>query len=115
MTTWLCDTNVWLALALPEHLHHAVCVKWFGELPDGDSLRFCRSTQQSFLRLLTNFPAVGAPDRPPLTNRQAWRAFDELLDDTRISLQADEPAGVEPAWVEFATRDTASPKLWADA
>jgi toxin-antitoxin system PIN domain toxin len=116
MTVWLCDTNVWLALAVPEHFHHGACAAWFDELPSSDELRFCRSTQQSFLRLLTNPAAVAAPDRPALTNASAWKLFDELLrTDRRIRVQVQEPAALERWWVQYSTRDTASTKLWADA
>lgn len=76
---------------------------------------FCRQTQLSFLRLLTN-PAVLAPyGNPPLTNTAAWQAFEALLADDRVVLRTDEPVGFEPRWMAFAARETASPKLWMDA
>ncbi len=79
------------------------------------SVLFCRATQQSFLRLLTNASVLRPYGNPPLTNREAWSACEALLTDDRIDFRAAEPAGLEPLWKELATRGTASPKLWMDA
>ena len=57
----------------------------------------------------------GPVGNPPLTNRQAWKVYEALLDDDRIILRAEEPAGLESRWKQFALRDTASPKIWMDA
>ncbi|HKH45633.1 MAG TPA: TA system VapC family ribonuclease toxin [Thermoanaerobaculia bacterium] len=111
----LCDSNVWLALALSKHSHHIAARKWLETVEEPASILFCRATQQTFLRLLTNASVLGSYGNPPLTNRQAWSAYEALLDDDRIAFRADEPAGVEPLWKELAVRETASPKLWMDA
>jgi toxin-antitoxin system PIN domain toxin len=111
----LCDSNVWLALALSRHSHHTAARDWLETVEETASVVFCRATQQTFLRLLTNASVLGPFGNPPLTNRQAWSAYETLLDDDRIAFRADEPAGVEPLWKELATRGTASPKLWMDA
>ena len=67
----LCDSNVWLALALSAHAHHTTVREWFDVVDQADSVVFCRATEQTSLRLLTN-PAVLAPyGNPPLTNREA--------------------------------------------
>lgn len=111
----LCDSNVWLALALSKHAHHTAARDWLGTVEEPASVLFCRATQQSFLRLLTN-PSVLAPyGNSPLTNREAWSAYEAFLADDRIAFRADEPVGVEPFWKELAARKTASPKLWMDA
>lgn len=111
----LCDSNVWLALALSRHLHHAAASEWLETIEEPASVLFCRSTQQTFLRLLTNASVLSPYGNPPLTNQEAWSVFEAVLADDRISLQVDEPAGVEPLWKEFALRGMASPKLWMDA
>ena len=111
----LCDSNVWLALALSKHLHHAAVREWLETIEATASVSFCRATQQTFLRLLTNAAVLRAYGNPPLTNRLAWKAYDALLADDRIVLRAEEPAGLETRWKQFALRDTASPKLWMDA
>lgn len=51
----------------------------------------------------------------PLTNRQAWQAYEALLSDDRIVFRGEEPAGLDVRWKQFAVRSTASPKLWMDA
>ncbi len=110
----LCDTNIWLALALSGHGLHAAARDWLNTIQAPASVLFCRSTQQSFLRLLTNPAVLGAYGCPPLTNRQAWKAYSSFLDDDRIVLKP-EPAGLERRWGEYAKRDTASAKLWMDS
>jgi len=111
----LVDSNVWLALSILPHEHHTVCRDWLDSIPRGESLLFCRSTQQSFLRLLTNARVVSQYGQDPLTNFQAWREWDRLLGDGRIVFQAREPRGLDVYWREYAARDGASPKLWMDA
>ena len=111
----LCDSNVWLALALSEHAHHALARDWLDTVDEPATVLFCRSTQQSFLRLLTNSAVLAPYGNPPLTNREAWQAYEALLADYRIVLRAEEPAGLESRWKELARRDDASPKLWMDA
>jgi len=111
----LCDSNVWLALALSEHVHHEVTHGWLKTIEEPASVCFCRATQQSFLRLLTNASVLRPYGNPPLTNRQAWKVYEALLGDDRIVFQAHEPSGLDAKWKQFALRDSASPKMWMDA
>lgn len=111
----LCDSNVWLALALSRHVHHRSARDWFEAVPNPQSVLFCRATQQTFLRLLTNASVLSPYGSPPLTNRQAWEACQALLGDDRIAFRSEEPVGLEAVWRRFALRQTASPKLWMDA
>jgi toxin-antitoxin system PIN domain toxin len=111
----LCDSNIWLALALSKHAHHAAAREWFEAVQDQASVLFCRATQQAFLRLLTNAAVMSPYGNPPLTNRQAWEAYQALLADDRIVFRAEEPAGLEAHWQRFALRETASPRIWMDA
>jgi uncharacterized protein len=112
---WLCDNNVWLALALSGHVHHASVRDWLETVVEPASILFCRATQQAFLRLLTNTAVLAPYGNPPLTNRQAWLAYEALLADDRIVFRAQEPARLDLHWKELAVRDSASPKLWMDA
>lgn len=105
----LCDSNVWLALALSKHSHHTAAREWLGTIEAPASVFLCRATQQTFLRLLTNATVLGAYGNPPLTNRQAWSAYEALLKDDRIAFRAEEPPGLEPLWKDLAARATASP------
>lgn len=111
----LCDSNVWLALALAGHGHHTRAKAWFDSLDRGSPALFCRATQQSFVRLLTNSSVLGAYGVPPLTNEKAWEVYESLLADDRIRFESREPSGLESRWKQLAARPTASPKLWMDA
>jgi uncharacterized protein len=79
----------------------------------GEAL-FCRSTQQSFLRLLTTNAIMARYRVPPLSNKTAWSIYDKLLADSRIGW-VEEPSGLEAYWRRFASRSQASSKLWMDA
>jgi uncharacterized protein len=115
LTQQLCDTNVWLALALSDHIHHSVARRWFDGVVESASVLFCRSTQLSFLRLLTNAAVLAPYGNPPLSNADAWAAYAALQSDDRIIFRAEEPPGLQPRWKDLALRTTASPKLWMDA
>ena len=66
------DVNVWIALAVAEHTHHAAAQKW---LDTGEgSVVFCRVTQMGLLRLLTNQSALGSDT---FSTANAWGAFEE--------------------------------------
>jgi toxin-antitoxin system PIN domain toxin len=111
----LCDSNVWLALALLDHEHHNVAQRWLESVNEPGAVLFCRATQQSFLRLLTTASTLVRFGNPPLSNQQAWGAYDELMADDRIAFKSSEPAGLDFHWRRFAAAKTASPKLWMDA
>jgi uncharacterized protein len=106
---------VWLALAIDKHFHHDVADEWLKSISVPGSVHFCRATQQSFLRLLTNASAFLKYGSPPLTNQEAWRVYDTLLANERIMFSSREPDGLEIRWRRFAGRFTASPNLWMDA
>lgn len=101
--------NVWLALATPEHVHHAIAKNWWNE-QDG-SIAFCRLSQLGFLRLLTTAAAM---DNKPLTIAEAWRVYDRFFDDDRVVFVA-EPSEVEKIFRKKTSGRTVSPKIWADA
>lgn len=110
----LCDSNVWLALALSTHRHHEAARLWFDVGHAPGSVLFCRQTQQTLLRLLTNPAVLGGYGIPPLTNAEAWAVFEALRGDDRVGF-VDEPVGLEVQWQKLALRGSASPKLWMDA
>lgn len=104
------DINIWLALTFDSHIHHPAAKTWFDALTDEVCL-FCRTTQQGFLRLATNFKAFGSE---AVSMSDAWRMFDEFLGDPRVSF-AYEPANIEPLWRGYTQRRAFSPKVWSDA
>jgi toxin-antitoxin system PIN domain toxin len=103
------DTNVWLALASPEHVHSGHARLWW-EQHEG-SIAFCRITQIGFIRLLTTAAAM---DGKPLTIAEAWRVYDRFFEDDRVTFLR-EPPEVERGFRDRAAGRSASPKLWADA
>ena len=110
----LADSNVWLALALSKHAFHATVRAWFARQKPSQPVLFCRSTQQSFLRLLTTSAVLAPYGIPPLSNKAAWSAFEGFRTDKRISW-ANEPRGLEAQWKKLASGAKPSPKLWMDA
>ena len=102
------DVNLWLAAAWARHTQHSGARAWLDA--ETDEVAFCRVTQMSFLRLLTN-PAITREDA--LTRRQAWNVYEKLLADPRIRFIA-EPDKVEALWTTFSKRDDKSHLLWTD-
>jgi toxin-antitoxin system PIN domain toxin len=110
----LADTNIWLALALSKHVFHRAVRAWFARRKPPEAVLFCRSTQQSFLRLLTTSAVLAPYGIPPLSNKAAWSAYEGFRADHRIAW-ADEPHGLETHWKKLAAGPRPSPKLWIDA
>jgi toxin-antitoxin system PIN domain toxin len=110
----LVDSNVWLALALSGHDFHDAALHWLETETLARELLFCRSTQQSFLRLLTTTAILQPFGNPPLTNAEAWQVYEGFCADPRIAF-VPEPADLERHWKRLAVRDSASPKAWMDA
>jgi toxin-antitoxin system PIN domain toxin len=86
-------------------------MQWVEDLPVGDTLFFCRATQQSYLRLLTVKEWM---KEDVCTNSEALDAFEKLISDSRIDF-AQEPQDLEARWTAYARVSTPSPKRWMDA
>ena len=110
----LADTNVWLALALSKHLFNEAVRDWFDQQSHENPVAFCRSTQQSFLRLLTTEGVMRLYGIPPMTNATAWTVCDRMLSDRRTGF-VEEPRTIGSIWKEYGICNSASPKLWMDA
>lgn len=110
----LADSNVWLALALSKHEFHPTVRAWFVRQKPPEAVLFCRSTQQSFVRLLTTSAVLAPYGIPPLGNKAAWSAYEAFLADERISW-AEEPPRLGSHWKKLAGGSKPSPKLWMDA
>jgi toxin-antitoxin system PIN domain toxin len=98
-------------VAVEQHLHFSAAASWFSGLGVGDTTAFCRTTQLSFLRLLTQKIALGYT---PVSNRRAWEVYSRLCEDDAVVFEK-EPVGLEPTWRRLADRTGASPKVWMDA
>jgi toxin-antitoxin system PIN domain toxin len=105
------DLNVWVALTLRIHEHHAAAWKWYRGLSETTDLVFCRFTQLGFLRLMTTQSVAGAY---VLSQRQAWAAYDRWIVDSDCIFE-DEPFGLEVEFRAFSDRIKPHPKEWADS
>lgn len=102
------DVNVWLAAAWARHVHHDAARRWLDD--EDHELVFCRVTEMSLLRWLTN-PAVTSTD--VRTRRQAWDIVMALQADPRVRF-VQEPSGVAPLWMTYSKRDDRAHLLWTD-
>lgn len=110
----LVDSNVWVALAITDHIFHRLARDWFYALPLANRAVFCRSTQQTFLRLLST-PTIFQPYALPApSNQQAWATYEQWSSEGRVSF-VEEPPGLDAQWQILSARPTSSPKLWMDS
>jgi toxin-antitoxin system PIN domain toxin len=112
----LFDTNVLLALAWPNHQHHAEAHAWFAATA-GNGWATCAFTQLGFIRLSSNsayVPDAVSPQEAALLLRQ-WTLRKEhrflpspAADDSKIYTRAIGHQQVNDAWlVEVARRSSA--------
>lgn len=109
MKRYLVDVNVWFALAVEEHQHHAQARQWWQET--AGMFGFVRTTQLGLLRLLTS---SGPMRGQPLSNEQAWAVWDGFLSDDRVRVFPDLPT-VDERFRTLSAVPHASPKMWVDA
>ena len=107
----LLDSNVWAALTIDRHEHHAKALQWFDRAPDDQSTCFCRMTQNSFLRLISSETIF---QEDAVSNQEAIAIYSRFLADPRIGW-LEEPAGLESVWLKGAAYRSPSPKRWMDA
>ena len=110
----LFDTNVWLAALFTTHPFHTLAQQSLQQATPAQPALLCRATQQSFLRLASTPALLKVYGAEGLSNRDALVALDALQVLVQVSWR-DEPPGTFALWRTFATRDTASPKVWMDA
>ena len=103
------DVNVWLALISNLHSHHRAALEWFDGM-GAQEANFCRITQLSLLRLLTNAKVMGTD---ALSQREAWSVFQTFSADFRVAFLM-EPEQVERQWRRFSSLPSPSPNQWAD-
>jgi len=112
MKSYFPDLNVWIAYAFEGHQHHLSATTWFAGL-EQDTVCFCRFTQIGFLRLLTH-PGVMQVD--VRSQAQAWKTYDLLLQDDRVSFQEEsDPEGIETVLRRLTSARRSSSKQWPDA
>ena len=104
------DANVYLALLWSRHVHSETAWLWF-EQAEEEQFFFCRFTQLTVLRLLTNEKIMGSDAK---TMYQAWTVWDQLSADPRIKF-LPEPEGFDSEFRRRSRLSSRSPKFWADA
>ena len=110
----LLDTNVWLAAVFTTHPFHQAAQKNLQQATPAEPAVFCRSTQQSFLRLASTPTLLKAYGATGLTNIDALVALGALLALPQVC-EREEPPGTPALWHRLASHNTASPKVWMDA
>jgi toxin-antitoxin system PIN domain toxin len=115
VSSYLCDTSVWIALSIQAHIHNHLAARWFDTITEHGAVLFCRATEQSVLRLLTTTSVMVRYGISPLSNEAAWGIIDSLFDDDRVSRRLNEPPGIDRYWRQFSARRTSSPNVWMDA
>ena len=114
------DINVWLALCVQEHPHHAVARAYWEdgllEKPTSagsgaNNLWFCRTTMLGLVRLLCQ-PRVVGPGALQLP--QAYALYRSLVAVPGVALLAD-PAGAETRLQGLLDTGPLPPRLWTDA
>jgi len=112
MKSYFPDINVWVALAYDSHKQHASAASWFGALAS-DTVGFCRLTQLSFLRLLTQQAVMQDEVR---TQREAWQLYDRLFDDWRVTFYPERDADAVEGELRALTGNIRfAPQQWPDA
>lgn len=114
MPACLFDTSVWLAVVFTTHPFHPQARQCLQQATVAEPALFCRSTQQSFLRLATTPTLLKAYGATGLTNRDALIALGALMALPQVC-EREEPRGAFALWQRIASRNTASPKVWMDA
>lgn len=114
MSGYLFDTSVWIAAVFSSHPCHRQARKALLDATPANPAVFCRSTEQSFLRLASTPTLLKAYGAAGLTNRDALVALDAFLVLPQVD-EREEAPGVPGLWHRLASRATASPKVWMDA
>jgi uncharacterized protein len=109
----LLDTNLWIALSIETHPQHATARAWYEATPlEAGGLLFCRVTEISFLRLLTQ-PAVMNPcGLEAMTNDEAIDHLSRMRSDTGVGYLEESSRAL---WLRLARHSLPSPNRWMDA
>ena len=107
------DINVWLALLIEEHPHHAVAHRYWNENEAGRLRMFCRTTMLGVVRLLCQRKLMGAA---VLNLPQAWSTYRSLRGAVDVGFQSDRESADTLLASWLGTVDKPLPaKLWTDA
>ena len=106
------DLNVWIALSVDNHVHHARALRyWREEGVRARAIHFCRHTMLGYLRLLSQPKLMGAAACSPSQAAARYAAL-RALPEVALAL---EPPACEAVFLEFARAPGFSARLWSDA
>jgi uncharacterized protein len=111
---FLFDTSVWVALSFELHPGHAPARAAFERSSSDRPACFCRSTQQSFLRLISTSAIFRSYSSGVITNADALEVLARQMANPAVAFR-EEPPGLSSLWPSLASRTTASPNVWMDA
>jgi toxin-antitoxin system PIN domain toxin len=111
---YLFDANVWVGLAFAAHPNHVAATAAYRAATAARPACFCRSTQQSVLRLLSLPTLLRTYGVPGLSNRDALATLERFMASPSVAFR-DEPPNIAAVWHPLAALPTASPKVWMDA
>ena len=104
------DINVWVALSIKEHPHHAAAMAYWSDLSPA-RIWFCRVTMMGLVRLLTQ---KAVAQRATMTLRQALGFYSELAALSNIYGVAAEPSEIDVVLGQFVDLELA-PQHFTDA
>ena len=110
----LFDTSVWLAAVFASHPFHEAAQTSLQKATPAEPAVFCRSTQQSFLRLSSTPAILKAYGVTGVSNDDALAMLRALLALPQV-LEREEPPGTPALWHRLASHHLPSPKIWMDA
>lgn len=114
MPACLLDVSVWVAAAFTAHpAHHSAQSVLQRATPDNPAL-LCRTTQHSFLRLVSTPAIFTAYRSAAIGNRDALAALAAFQGLPQVDW-IDEPAGLQTLWWSLAALEEPAPKRWMDA
>lgn len=96
------------------HPHHRTAHVAFASASAKRPACFCRTTQHSFLRLITTPALLKQYQAEGFTNADAVKVYAGLAELPAVAMR-QEPKGLEALWHRLAERNSASPKVWMDA
>jgi toxin-antitoxin system PIN domain toxin len=105
------DVNVWLAVAHPNHDDHSKAVNWYQQIPQTESIAFCRHSQLGFLRNSSNHRVTKGSI---LSKDEAWNLYDAFFNDQRVVF-LDEPPSVDSVLRSLMNGKQNNINLWTDA
>jgi toxin-antitoxin system PIN domain toxin len=106
----LLDTDVWVALGVATHPHHARA-KHYWHMQAGKERAFCRVTWLALPRLLSESRVFG---EAALDGRAAWRVLEQWMNMPHVSL-VREPPGVDELIGHWVTSVDMRGGDWTDA